>query len=70
MEFQVVQVKTPEKKEEQQSIVMKDKEADSLALLVQSLTLQAEKAIPLLEAAIKYASNNLSAAEYLSYLYL
>lgn len=49
---------------------MKDKEADSLALLVQSLTLQAEKAIPLLEAAIKYASNNLSAAEYLSYLYL
>lgn len=39
---------TPEKKQEEESIMIKDKEADSLALLVQSLTLPAEKAIPLL----------------------
>lgn len=51
-------------------MLLKDKEADSLALLVESLRMPAEKAIPFLEAAVKYANNNLSATEYLSYLYL
>ena len=51
-------------------MILKEKEADSLALLVESLRLPAEKAIPMLEAAVKYAGNNLSASEYLSYLYL
>lgn len=32
--------------------------------------MSAKKATPLLEAAIKYAPHNFSAAEYLSYLYL
>lgn len=39
-----------------------EKEANSLFLLVESLKLSAKKAIPLLEAALKYAPNNFSAA--------
>ena len=42
-------------------MVLKEKEADSLALLLESLRMPAEKAIPLLEASVKYAENNLSA---------
>ncbi len=54
--------------EEQMEI--KDDESNSLLLLIESLKLSAEKAIPMLEKAMLYAPNNLSAAEYLSYLYL
>ena len=41
-----------------------------MALLLKSLKLGAEEAIVYLETALKYADNHLSAAEYLSYLYL
>jgi len=38
--------------------------------LLKSLALKAEEAVTYLESAMKYADNNLSAAEYLSYIYL
>lgn len=37
---------------------------------MKSLQLRGEEAIIYLEAALKYANNNLSAAEYLTFLYL
>jgi hypothetical protein len=49
---------------------IKENEEKSLALLLKSLALGAEEAITYLESALKYADNNLSAAEYLTYIYL
>jgi tetratricopeptide (TPR) repeat protein len=67
---EVKEAERPKPQEPDEELLIKEREADSLALLISSLHLPAEKAIPLLEAAVKYAYNNLSAAEYLSYLYL
>jgi hypothetical protein len=47
-----------------------EQETNSIFLLAESLKLSAKKAIPLLEAALKYAPHNFSAAEYLSFLFL
>lgn len=51
-------------------IELDDKKEKSLALLIKSLNLRVEEAIPYLEKSLFYADDNLSAAEYLSYLYL
>lgn len=49
---------------------LSERQENSLALLIKSINLKSEEAIPLLEASLKYAEDNLSATEYLSYLYL
>lgn len=49
---------------------LKENEEKSLALLIKSLHLKAEEAVTYLESAFRYADNNLSVAEYLSYIYL
>lgn len=49
---------------------LKENEEKSLALLLKSIHLKAEEAVVYLEKAILCADNNLSAAEYLSFLYL
>jgi tetratricopeptide (TPR) repeat protein len=45
-------------------------EESSVELLTESLKTSTEEAIPLLQKALALASNNLSAAEYLSFLLL
>lgn len=47
-----------------------EKQEKSIALLVKSISLKAEEAVPLLERSLDFAEDNLSAAEYLSFLYL
>ena len=49
---------------------LKENEEKSLALLLKALKLKAEEAIVYLEKALSFADSNLSAAEYLSFLYL
>lgn len=45
-------------------------EKNSLLLFSEALKSDTERAIILLKASLKYSPNNLSASEYLSYLYL
>ena len=51
-------------------IALEKMEKNSLLLFSEALKSDTEKAIELLRGALKYSPNNLSAAEYLSYLYL
>lgn len=56
--------------ENNEVIVLEKNEKNSLLLFCEALKSDSDKAIELLKAALKYSPNNLSAAEYLSYLYL
>lgn len=49
---------------------LSDPESKSIALLIKSLSAKADEAIVYLESALQYSEDNISAAEYLSYLYL
>lgn len=59
------------KEEENNDVIVLEKnDKNSLLLFCEALKSDSDKAIELLKAALKYSPNNLSAAEYLSYLYL
>ena len=58
------------KEKEDDVIVLGLNEKYSLLLFSEALKCESQKAIELLKASLKYSPNNLSAAEYLSYLYL
>jgi hypothetical protein len=62
--------KPPTKPAEEDVIVLESSETNSLCLFGEALKSSSEKAIELLKAALRQSPENLSAAEYLSYLYL
>ena len=59
-----------EKGKNENSVELTDSEEKSLALLLKSLAYNASEAVTYLESSMTQSENNLSAAEYLSYLYL